>query len=167
MRNEHILDILDEKAFVDLSRTDLSRIESHAGICPDCARAFDAARISAFLLKAEPLEDFAPSPFFQTRVLASLRQRQEKINPFAALARLWKASATLVVMMMAVVIGLIALTAFAPRINGTASAVNNNLILDGFSTDIVIMNERLPVKEPTNEQIFQIVYGTSDGTPKR
>lgn len=162
MRNEHIFDILDEKAFADLSAADLRTINSHAAQCDGCASAFEAARLSSLLLKTEAVENFAPSPFFQTRVLATLRERQTKLNPFAALARLWKASATLVVMMLAVVLGLAALTFFAPSSVSAGGAP----VLDTYSTDMVIMNERISAREPTNEQIFQMIYET-EGVTKR
>jgi anti-sigma factor RsiW len=162
MKNEHILDILDEKAFADLNAAELRAIESHAAACDSCANAFAAARISSVLLRAEAVEEFAPTPFFQTRVMANLRERQAKMNPFSALAKLWQASAAMVVLMMAVVIGLIALTAFAPS---TVSAGASNF--DAYSTDMVIMNERVTQREPTNEQIFQMIYGTGEDATKR
>lgn len=161
MRNQHILDILDEKAFADLSETDLQTIKTHAAECAACEQAFAAARVSSLLLRTEAVEDFSPSPFFQTRVTANLRRQQAKMNPFAALVRLWKASATLIVVMLAVVAGLTALTLFAPS-SVSAGATS----FDTYSTDMVIMNERISAKEPTNEQIFQIIYN-AEGVTKR
>lgn len=162
MKNEHILDILDEKAFADLSAAEMRAIKSHATSCAACADAFAAARVSSVLLRAEAVEEFAPPPFFQTRVMARLRERQAKMNPFAALWKLWQASAALVLMMAAVVVGLIGLTVFAPS-SVSAGAPN----FDTYSTDMVIMNERVTQREPTNEQIFQMIYGTGDDAGKR
>jgi hypothetical protein len=164
MKNEHILDILDEKSFADFDEAEMSFIKAHAAQCVDCFQAFEAARISSVLLKTHAAESFEPSPFFQARVMANLREKQAKINPFAALTRLWKASASLVVMMITMVVALIALTIFAPNLN--SSSAGNISSFDNYSTDMVIMNERLPGREPTNEQVFQIIYASDNGLRK-
>lgn len=164
MKNEHILDILDEKAFTDFEEAELSFIKAHAAQCADCFQAFEAARISSVLMKTHAAESFEPSPFFQTRVMANLREKQAKINPFAAIGRLWKASASLVVMMMTMVVALIALTIFAPKLNTVSGAQVSSF--DNYSTDMVIMNERLPGREPTNEQVFQIIYNSDNVSRK-
>ena len=170
MKNEHILEILDEKAFADFGEAEMSFIKAHAAQCPDCFQAFEAARISSVLLKTHAAETFEPSPFFQARVMANLREKQAKINPFAAIGRLWKASASLVVVMMTMVVGLIALTVFAPQLNKTSSGGAQVSSFENYSTDMVIMNERLPGREPTTEQVFQIIYNSSsaaDNAPKK
>ncbi|HEX8370847.1 MAG TPA: hypothetical protein VF604_20040 [Pyrinomonadaceae bacterium] len=164
MKNEHILDILDEKALNDFDEAEMSFIKAHAARCVNCFQAFEAARISSVLLKTHAAETFEPSPFFQTRVMANLREKQVKINPFAAIGRLWKASASLVVMMMTIVVALIALTVFAPEFNTVSGAQVSSF--DNYSTDMVIMNERLPGREPTNEQVFQIIYASDNGSGK-
>ncbi|HEX9960002.1 MAG TPA: hypothetical protein VGB00_03665 [Pyrinomonadaceae bacterium] len=164
MKNEHILDILDEKAFGDFDEAERSFIKAHAAQCADCFQAFEAARISSVLMKTRAAASFEPSPFFQTRVLANLREKQAKINPFAAIGRLWKASASLVVMMMTMVVALIALTILAPKFNVVSGAQVSSF--DNYSTDMVIMNERLPGREPTNEQVFQIIYSSDNVSRK-
>jgi hypothetical protein len=164
MKNEHILEILDEKAFAELDEAEMSFIKAHAAQCASCFQAFEAARVSSVLLKAHAAETFAPSPFFQTRVMANLREKQAKINPFAAIGRLWKASASLVVLMLTTVVALIALTIFAPNFNTSSGTQASSF--DNYSTDMVIMNERLPGREPTNEQVFQIIYASDNGSRK-
>lgn len=167
MKNEHILDILDEKAFAALDEAELGFIKAHARQCASCFQAFEAARISSVLL--QNAESPEPSPFFQTRVMANLREKQAKINPFAAIGRLWKASAYLVVMMVTMVVALIALTVFAPEFNAVSGTAQISSF-DNYSTDMVIINERLPGREPTNEQVFQIIYGSSsaaDAAPRK
>jgi hypothetical protein len=166
MKNEHIFEILDEKAFADLSAADLSAIESHTAFCPDCDRAFQAARLSSVLLKNAAVEEFVPNAFFRTRVMATLRERQAKMNPFALLGKMWRASSALVVMMMSIVIALAALTIFAPEINGNSSNSSGVFISEGSLTDMVIMNERLTAKEPTNEQIYQLIYNSDAAAQK-
>lgn len=164
MRDEHILEILDGKAFGELNETELSFIKTHAAQCADCFQAFQTAKISAFLLSAHTAETFAPAPYFQTRVMANLREKQAKMNPFAALGRLWRASASLLVMMITVVAALVALTLFAPKYGTVSSAGVSGF--DADSTDMVILNGRLPGREPNDEQVFQIIYG-ADSAPKK
>jgi len=159
MRNEHILDIIDEKAFADLSENDLKIIDAHASTCADCRRQFTAAKISSVLLKATAAEIFAPPPFFATRVTANLREKQIAVNPLAAVGRMWKASKIIVGAMTAAIVVLLMLTIFAPDIsqvssNGGADIFNN------YSTEMVILNEKIQTREPTDEQIFQAVYGS-------
>jgi len=164
MRNEHILDILDEKVFGELSKAEKTSIETHAAHCSNCSGAYRAARIGAVLLKMSVAQNFEPSPFFQSRVMANLREQQISNNPLAVLGRLWKASRTVVAMMTTIVAALIAVTIFAPEFNKVSSA--NIQVFDGYSTEMVILNERVPMKEPTNEQVLQIIYGTLNGAEK-
>jgi hypothetical protein len=164
MRNEHILDILDAKAFGEFNQAERNSIENHAAHCRSCRQAYEAAKISSVLLKTGAAQYFEPSPFFQTRVLANLREKQVKINPLSAFARIWRASGTLVVMMITTVFALIALTVFAPGFNKVSGASAS--ALDNDSADIVILDGKMPTKEPTNEQVFQLVYGTENNTDK-
>lgn len=164
MRNEHILDILDEKAFGELNEIEKHSIEAHAAQCPSCFKAYKAAEISSVLLKASIAQNFEPSPFFQTRLMANLREKQISINPFQAFGKMWKASRTLLAMMTTVVAVLIALTIFAPEFNRVSSASVS--AFDGYSTEMVILNERISTKEPTNEQVFQIIYESDNNSEK-
>lgn len=159
MRNKHILDILDENAFGDLSETDLKIIDAHASRCADCRRHYSAAKISSRLLRSTADAHFAPPPFFAVRVIANLREKQIAVNPLAAVNRMWKASKIVVAGMTAAVVALIMLTVFAPDLNQVSNHANADFF-NNYSTEMVILNEKIPAKEPTNEQIFQIVYGT-------
>lgn len=158
MKNNHILDILDEKAFADLSVEEIKSIDAHNAFCDDCRRQFAAAKVSSVLLRSTS-EIYAPPPFFTARVMANIRSKQMAVNPLAALGRMWKASKTVVGAMTAAVFVLIILTVFAPDINQVTAAANND-IFNNYSTEMVILNEKIQTREPTNEQIFQIVYGS-------
>lgn len=158
MKDEHILDILDEKAFAELSADDVQIIDAHVARCADCQRQYSAAKISSVLLRSNAEEIFAPPPFFAARVLANLREKQTTINPLAAVGRMWKASKALVAGMTAAVALLVMLTVFAPDIN-QVSAAGDADVFNSDSTEMVILDEKIQTKEPTSEQIFQIVYG--------
>ena len=101
MSEQHIINILESTRFGSLSETDHSRIRAHAASCDDCARAYRVASVSASLLENRMAETLEPSPFFHTRVLAAVRERQ---NEGPALARLWRAAGALVSSMAAAVV---------------------------------------------------------------
>ena len=157
MRNEHILDILDDKAFDELTANEKRSMEIHTAQCLGCLQAYEAAKMSSLLLKTSVTQNFGPSPFFQTRVMANLREKQARIKPLLAFARIWKASGALVAMMITTVFVLIGLTVFAPA---NVSAVDND------SAEIVILDERIPAKDPTNEQVFQMIYDPEGSSEK-
>lgn len=158
MKNEHILDILDEKAFSELTEAETEVIKIHTVKCSACLHAYQSAKITSLLLRTSNTQSFEPPPFFQARVMANLREKQSKISPLFVFARMWKASGTLVALMITTVLALIALTVFAPSYKASP--------IDIDTADIVILDEKMPTKEPSNDQIFQLVYGGESNTGK-
>jgi hypothetical protein len=114
MRDEHIKRVLDEAPLSSLSAGELERARAHAEGCAECGRAFEAARAASSLTKARVAETFEPSPFFQTRVLAQLRERRAAEEGWT-LARLWKSAGLLVSSMAATVAALAVFTFVAPQ----------------------------------------------------
>src|SRR5437660_862399 len=92
MKDEHIIAMLDRVPLDRLNESELASIQAHADTCVKCGRALDAARVSSLLLKSRAAETFEPSPFFQTRVLALLRERQAAAVEAWSLGRLWGAA---------------------------------------------------------------------------
>ena len=78
MSEQHITHILESTRFASLSESDHSRIRAHTASCDDCARAYRVAAVSASLLENRMAETFEPSPFFHTRVLAAVREKQNE-----------------------------------------------------------------------------------------
>jgi predicted anti-sigma-YlaC factor YlaD len=113
MRDEHVIATLEGKPFDSLSEGELATVRAHAGECAECRRAFDAARVSSLLLKERAAAVVEPPPFFQTRVLAALRERQAAGEAWS-FARLWKSAGALVASMAASVALLAGLTFVAP-----------------------------------------------------
>src|SRR5215212_1918098 len=114
MRDEHIKRMLDETPLSSLGEAELEGARAHAEGCADCRRAFDAAQVSSSMLKARAAEVFEPSPFFQTRVLAQLRERRAAEEGWT-LARLWKSAGLLVSSMAATVAALAVFTFVTPE----------------------------------------------------
>ncbi|HEX9931101.1 MAG TPA: hypothetical protein VGB02_21380 [Pyrinomonadaceae bacterium] len=157
MKSKHITKILNETAFKDLSRAEIAEINAHADDCPRCQKAFQAARMSSALLENRAAEVFEPSPFFETRVLAALREKQIVAKPIAAFWRWWRASSVVVFPILLVVITLMALTIFSPQqpLQATAAA-------DDFSTEQIIFQGNDFNQTLTTAQAMQIIYEQSN-----
>ena len=159
MKSEHILDILDKQRFDELSIAEKNLIENHSAECPSCSVAYKSARISSVLLTTSVAQNFEPSPFFHTRVLANLREKEIVKTPFFAISRLWRASASLIALMVTIVLFLAISTIFAPHSKVTAGEVD--------SAEIVIIEGRSPIRFLNNDQVFQEIYGTDNTKLKK
>ncbi len=76
MKDEHIISLLENASFAELSEKDLGTIRIHVGDCEGCLSAFEAAQLTRLLLQERVAVEIEPPPFFHTRVLATLRERQ-------------------------------------------------------------------------------------------
>src|SRR5678816_4225682 len=108
--NKHITEILDNASIAALSESELNEIRAHALECMSCRDAFEAARLSAVVIKSRVEATIEPSPFFQTRVMAALRE-QQAVESVPAMLRLWR-SAKALVSVMAVTTAALAVVSF-------------------------------------------------------
>ena len=76
MKDKHITEVLDNAALATLSPSELEEIRAHAQDCKPCGSAFAAAQLTALVMKERAQVVIEPSPFFQTRVIAALREQQ-------------------------------------------------------------------------------------------
>ncbi len=159
MKNNHVIELIDKKRFSDLSEIELSSIGTHTIECNDCLRAFQAARISSLLLSAEPLQEFVPPAFFAKRVMANIRDTSSKVRPIFAFAKIWRADGILVALMITTVFGLIALTVAAPNRGQSAAA-------DIDPIEYVILDEKMPTREPGADQVYQMVFESENNSGK-
>lgn len=163
MRDEHIKRMLDETPLSSLSGGELERARAHAGACADCGRAFEAARASSSMLKARASETFEPSPFFQTRVLAQLRERRAAEEGWT-LARLWKSAGLLVSSMAATVAALAVFTFVAPQ-----QEVNAQDLAAGgpYTAETLILDESDGADEQmTDGQVFTTLYDSDEDSAR-
>lgn len=167
MRDEHIIAILESAPLASLDESELARVRAHVATCEDCRRAYKAARVASLLVKERAAETFEPSPFFQTRVLAALRERQAAGDMFS-LARLWRAASALVASMAAVVALLACLTFFAPDARTNADAAQVATASNPYSAEAVILARDDPSDDNlTNAQVLATVYDTDEGDATR
>jgi predicted anti-sigma-YlaC factor YlaD len=146
---EHIIEILDGTPFDRLSESELSIINAHSTGCGQCRDAFQAAGISAAILKFESAQEPEPSPFFQSRVMAALREQRSNGKTVWDFWRLWQASGSLVTMMVALVAMLMFAVVLAPSNQTLASSTD--------PTEAVIF-EQDNTLDITNEQVFPVIF---------
>lgn len=156
MRDEHVKKLLDEAPLSSLGEAELAAVRAHAETCGECRRAFDAARLSSQLLRERAQETFEPSPFFQTRVLAALRERRAAEEERWTFARLWKSAGLLVSSMAATTAALAVFTFVAPPEQATAQEVAGT-----YTAESVIFDEA-GEDQMTYEQVLTSLYGEED-----
>ena len=154
--NKHITEILDNTALANLSENELTEIRAHVADCASCRKAYEAARISAAVLKSRAQAVIEPSPFFQTRVMAALRE-QQAAESVPAMLRLWR-SAKAVVATMAVTTAALAVVSFVAPAESTPATDQTTSVYSAYS---VIMDQ--PADEQmTYEQVLSTIYEDDD-----
>jgi len=156
MKDRHITEILDKASIATLSEEELNEVRAHVLECMPCRDAYEAARLSAVVIKSRAQVVVEPSPFFQTRVMAALRE-QQAVESVPAMLRLWR-SAKAIVSTMAVTTAALALVSFmqpsetAPAADQTASA---------YSAYSVIMDQDAD-DQMSYEQVLSTIYDDDD-----
>jgi hypothetical protein len=164
MSDKHI-SLIEQTPLASLSESDLVAIRAHVTDCADCRRGYEAAQVAMLLIKERAAEAFAPSPFFHTRVLATLRERQAA-NESWAWSRMWRAGGALASSMVATVAALVVLTFVVP---GTQSTVAGDMTSTGnaYSAEEVILNQsELPAEQTSDGQILKTLYGAEEDAVK-
>src|ERR1043165_2492929 len=156
MTDKHIIEILDNASVATLSESELNEVRAHALECGSCRSAYEAAQLSAVVLKSRAQVVVEPSPFFQTRVMAALRE-QQAVESVPAMLRLWR-SAKALVSAMAVTTAALAVVSFmqpsqtAPAIDQTASAYSAYSVIMGQDAD----------DQLSYEQVLSTIYDDDD-----
>jgi hypothetical protein len=159
MNEEHIIDVLERAPLAALSESEVNLIRSHANGCHACLKAYEAAQLSTLLVKERAAATVEPSPFFQTRVLAALRERQAGNSPL----RMWKAAKALVSAMAATVAALAVLTFIAPD----SGAEFQPLAANSYSAEELILEQDGSSPEQMSyEQVLSTLYAADDNETK-
>ena len=157
MKEKHIIEVLDSGSIMSLSEIELNEVRDHARECESCRGAYEAARVSMLVLRSRAQSTIEPSPFFQTRVLAALRE-QQAVESVPAMLRLWRSSRALVSSMAVTTAALAVLSFFitaptAPAPEQTTASV--------FSADSVIMGQGSE-DQMSYEQVLSTIYAEED-----
>ena len=155
MKDKHITEILDNESIANLSEFELNEVRIHVKDCVSCRDAYEAARLSAVIIKSRAQATIEPSPFFQTRVMAALRE-QQAVESIPAMFRLWK-SARALVSSMAVTTAALAVLSFV--LPGPAVAVDDQTV-SVYSAESVILGQGSD--EMSYEQVLNAIYGEED-----
>ena len=150
MKDTHIINLLETAPLAELGENDLNLIQSHVVSCEGCRHAFEAAQIASLLLRERAAETFEPSPFFQTRVLAAVRE--QSTNEGWSLIRLWRSAGALASAMAATVVTLGILTFMVP------SATTSQEMSSAYSPEAIILGQG----ELSDEQVLSTLYSGTD-----
>ena len=155
MKEHHIIDVIDSVAFASLSQIELDEVKAHARECATCETAFEAAQLSSLVIKQRAEVKIEPSPFFHTKVLAALRERQAVEN-VPAFLRLWQSASALVSAMALATIALAVTTFVYPD---PATAVTEQLVSADVAEAVIFdqVDEQL-----TYEQVLATIYEEGD-----
>lgn len=152
--DKHITEILDNASIAALSESELSEVRAHALECGSCRSAYEAALLSSVVLKSRAQVTIEPSPFFQTRVMAALREQRET-ESVPAFSRLWKSAKVLVSSMALTTAALGVLTFVLP------ATVADDQAVSAFSAESVIMGANAD-DQLTYEQVLSTIYEDED-----
>lgn len=155
MKEKHITEVLDNAVLASLSPSELDEIRAHARDCEPCGNAFAAAQLSALVMKERAQAVIEPSPFFQTRMMAAIRE-QQAVESVPAMWRLWKSARGLVSSMALTTAALAALSFMvsAPATNTseqTAAALTAESVIFGQDAE-----------DLTYEQVMNTIYADDE-----
>jgi predicted anti-sigma-YlaC factor YlaD len=162
MQETHIINMIEQSGVAGLSEIEVAKIEIHIALCADCRRAYRAAQVSGDLLRARAAESVEASPFFSTRVMAALRERE--LSPeLPALLRMWRAAGALVSVMAALVVLLIGLTIFDTGSVPQAQASDVAAVQNIYSPEYVVFGDGDNIDDNIQyDQVLTTVYGAED-----
>jgi bacterioferritin-associated ferredoxin len=152
--DKHITEVLDNSALASLTPGELAEIGAHASECASCERAFVAAQASAAVIKERAQVVIEPTPFFQTRVMAALRE-QQAVESVPAFLRLWRSSRALV-SSMALTTAALAAVSFMVSAPAT-TGLDQTQTVSAYSVDSV-MFEQGGDDQLTYDQVLNAIY---------
>jgi predicted anti-sigma-YlaC factor YlaD len=166
-KGNHIINLIENQPLTELSETELATVRDHSNECSACRQAFEAAQISMLLLKEGSPTVFEPSPFFQTRVMAAVRERQAG-SPAWSWSRIWNATGALASSMVASVAMLVVLTFVIPGTQTTTGSLQSSSPNDGYSAEEVILsdsdlNASHLDTQTSDGQVLNALYDDDDG----
>lgn len=164
MSKNHIISLIESAPLVSFSESEMNTIHAHTKDCAECRRAFKAAQISMLLLKEGASETFEPSPFFHTRVMATLRERQTAGDQWGWI-KVWRAAGALASSMVATVAALAVLTFVIPG-SPVSSTQDMTTALNTYSAEEVLLGQSEANEQISEDQILNALYGADDEAVK-
>ena len=166
MKENHIVNLLESHSLGSLSVAELERVKAHTAACPECLLAYQAAQASLLLLQERASAIVEPPPFFQTKVMAAIRE--QKLTPERlGFLRVWQTARPLVASMGAFVVMLLALTFF--NSSEPPTEPSDLASLNDGATEWVAVDSDDAGDELTDSQALTVLYdptmeaGDADG----
>lgn len=155
MNEKHITEVLDNASIASLSEGELNEVRIHARDCASCRAAYEAAQLSAMVLQSRAQATIEPSPFFQTRVMAALRE-QQAVESVPAIWRLWRSTRALVSSMAVTTAALAAMSFLLPA--PATPVVDQTVSL--YSAESVLLGQA--EEQMSYEQVLNAIYAEED-----
>ena len=155
MESKHIIDILEDGPLTAISAENLATVRLHVATCGSCRDAYEAAQLASVMLRQRSSQVIDPPPFFQTRVLAALKERQAN-ESVPALLRLWRSAGALV-SSMALTTAALAVFSFL----STGSSYNvgqETAVLSNYSAEGVILDQDQNDDQISYDQVLNTIY---------
>jgi predicted anti-sigma-YlaC factor YlaD len=166
MNEKHINNILESTSLAGMTESDHRVVRAHISNCQACRRSYEAAQLAALLLKERNAETIEPSPFFETRVMAALRERKAETET-PALLRLWRAAGSLVSSMAATVALLAFVTFVVPSTQLPAGDQDVASASNPYSAEEVIFErDGLPDDQMSYGQVLTTLYESDEDAVK-
>ena len=159
MSNQHIINLIDEKRLTELNETELSTVRAHVSACGDCRRAYEAAQLSALLLRERAAETITAPAFFHTRVLATLRERNNA-NQRWAWTRVWHAAGALASSMVVTVAALAVLTFAIP--GSPEPLLVTDIAANNSAEEVIFSQGELADDQVSDGQILKTLYAPEE-----
>ena len=162
MSNHHIRQLLEERSLTSLSAAELKLIAAHTAVCDECLSAYEAAQIAFAMLQERTAVVVEPPPFFQTRVMAAIRERNQTTNAFG-FVRMWQAAKTLLASMAALVVLLMTLTIYTSDASLPASSDSAISLIADPAELVIYERDSFDEQEITNSQVLSDLYSIEVG----
>ena len=156
MRDEHIIEILDNSPLTSLPAETLESVRAHSKTCSSCDIALRAAMASSALLKQRTEVMVEPSPFFKTRVMAAWRERQTA-ESVPAFLRLWRSAGALVSTMAVTTMALAVLSFMYPA----PTPQSSESLATAYSAESVLLDQGAD-EQLSDEQVLSTIYADYD-----
>jgi hypothetical protein len=153
MIGKHIINLIEERPVNELSAVEIARVNKHTVHCAECRVAFETAIMSSRLVRVRAAAFLEPSPFFQTRVLSAIRERDLSPDPFG-FRKMWQTARVLVASMM-VVVAMLAASTLAPDRERLPS---DDLAAASSGVDVVFEDDGADNYDMTYDQALLNLY---------
>ena len=156
MRENHIINLLEKRPLGSLTASELDIVKAHTAGCSNCLRAYEAAQASLLMLQERTSVIVEPTAFFQTKVMAAIREQNLAPKRFEFL-KMWQAARPLVASMGVLIVMLLALTFFT-GISRLQTEPSNLVSINDDSPEWVVVDRDEADDEVTSSQALTILY---------